>query len=140
MLAGDEPDDFTNLAFGIIARQPRKAVWTDLLSVCQLGHIVERRALGVGEKRAGGVMLQGFELGLVHRFFDRGPATNVYAEKTHVDPSHLLANEEDEFSPQAQLSVQFCDLRVEHAESCWQPRRVHFERCQHFAELPARKV
>jgi hypothetical protein len=44
MLAANEPDDFANLTFGIIAGQARKGLRVDLLILCQLRHIVQRSA------------------------------------------------------------------------------------------------
>ena len=140
VLAGDEPDDLADLALGVVPGHARKSVRVDAFSLGQLSHIVQQGALGVGKKRAGAVLLEGIEFGLIHRGFDGERAADVDAEKTDVNARHLFANEHDGLRRELQLFVQLADLGIELAEGNRQPRRMHFQRCKHLAELPARKV
>src|SRR4029434_1626085 len=39
-----------------------------------------------------------------------------------------------------QLLIQLADLRIEQTKRIRQPRAMHFQRCEHLAKFPARKV
>jgi len=70
VLAGDKPDDLADLAFGIVTGHAGKRVRANFFVAGQLGYIVQRRALGVGKKRADTILIERIEFGFVHRGFD----------------------------------------------------------------------
>src|SRR5215469_3789862 len=78
-----------------MAAQPQKRFGAHAFCVRQLGDIVQRRALCVGEQGTSPVLLQSVEFGLIHRSLDRKRPPNINAEKTNVNPRHLLANQHD---------------------------------------------
>ena len=139
VLARDEPDDFTDLAFGVMPGHAGKRFGVDLFLLGELRDIVESSALGVGEQRAIAVLLERIEFGLLHRSFDGERTTDIDAKETNVGPGHLFPNEHDGLRRQLQFFVQLADLCVELTESNRQPRGMHFQRRQHFAELLARE-
>jgi hypothetical protein len=51
-----------------------------------------------------------------------------------------MSDEQDQLVGQCQFLIQFADLRIEETECRRQPRAVDFQRCEHLAELTARKV
>src|SRR5215470_12610263 len=57
-----------------------------------------------------------------------------------VDARHLFANKQDNFPRQRQLFVQLANLCIKKTERRRQPCGVHFKRCEHLAELAARKI
>src|SRR5882724_6360794 len=116
MLAGDQPDDFADLAFGIIAGHAGKSLRVGLLVSGQLGYIVQCCALSIDKKSARAVLLQRIEFGFIHRRFDRERSTDVDAEKTDVDTRHLFTNEQGGLCRQHQLFIQLADLRIEQTE------------------------
>src|ERR1700730_3214250 len=128
VLTGNKPDDLADLAFGVIAGDVRKAVRVNLFVLCQRRHIVQSCALRIGKKSARAVLLQGIELGFIHRRFDRERPANIYAEPTDVDTRHLLTNEQGSLWRQQQLFIQLANLRIEQTECKRQPRGMHFQR------------
>jgi hypothetical protein len=126
VLAGDEPDDFTDLAFGEMPGHAGKRIGVDLLLPGELRDIVKSGALGVGEQRAIAVLLERIEFGLVHRGFDGERTTDIDAKEANVGASYLFPNEHDRLRWQLQLFVQLADLCVELTESNRQPRECTF--------------
>ena len=106
-------------------------------SLVRLRDIVESGALGIGEQRAIAVLLERIEFGLVHRGFDGERTADIEAKETNVGASYLFPNEHNGLRRQLQLFVQLADLCVELTESNRQPRGMHFQRRQRFAELLA---
>src|SRR5262249_7668364 len=47
MLAGDQPDDLTDLTFGVMARQASKSIRVNLFILCELCRIIECRPFWV---------------------------------------------------------------------------------------------
>src|SRR5215475_6482770 len=121
VLAGDEPDDFTDLAFGVMPGHAGKRIGADLLLFAELRDIVESGALGVGEQRAIAVLLERIEFGLVYRCFDGERTTDIDAKETNVGAGYLFPNEHDGLRRQLQLFTQLADLGVELTESNRQP-------------------
>src|SRR5262245_60359534 len=70
VLAGNQPDDLADLAFGKMGRQASERVGVNLFVLCQFRHVVQCRALCIGKERARPVLVQGIEFGLVHGGFD----------------------------------------------------------------------
>src|SRR6516165_10130820 len=80
VLAGDEPDDFTDLTFSVMTGHAGKRIGVNLLLFGELRDVVESGALGVGEQRAIAVLLKRIEFGLVHRGFDGERTTYIDAK------------------------------------------------------------
>lgn len=97
VFAGDEPDDFTDFALGKVAGEIAKGGFVHFFVGGQLGGVVEGGALGVGEERAGAIVVEGVEFGFVHVGFDREGTADVQAKVTDVDAGDLLADEESRF-------------------------------------------
>ena len=112
MLAGDEPDDFADLAFGIMAGQPGKGVRANLFVLCQLRHIVQGCSFRIGEERAGTVLLQRVEFGFTLQLLDSERPSNIHAKKADVDARHLFTDQERSLSGKQEPFVELPDLPV----------------------------
>ena len=65
VLAGHQPDDLADLAFGIVSRHTGKCFRADLLILCKFRYIVQCCAFRVGKERARRVLIQSIKLRLI---------------------------------------------------------------------------
>ena len=113
MLGGGQPDDFADGALGIMAAQTGEGFEADFFLLGQLSDVIECGAFGFGENRAGAVVRERVEFGLVHGFLDGEGAADVHAEEADVDARDLLANEDLGFAGQFEFFVEPADFRGE---------------------------